>query len=313
MNGNWGLNFKREFLKAVEVKNKEYNSYKQLYVQSVLLGLNDENKKKIEEAISRFYDIAYKNLLDFTSKINNELKSGKAFVFRMEQIDEKKGIYDLIRYDNRNKYGIVRRLFRSEMYDHVFKTYLSKVSNKARNYGFSDKRALIVAGEMAMLQECGRRFEDVYEIFKRLNSIHLLAGPFVVVDEDDNMNNFIRFLSDRFDNATYSRNALLPFESLYSGYFHCYVIDDVVLLELPHEFMHKRSKINHIAIFQNTEIAKWLHRYFEEYEKFFAEKYNNKKSLSDFFQYSDLRLGTLKLDDVANVILKNYETDNRNH
>ena len=276
MKKRWEVDLYAELKKITgEVANIEKQDEEK--VQKCSLGkMAEQHGDKLAKAIDKSYHDGKALLEEILEQIKSDLDSLKqVMIFRIlrEKNVNRADHYELVTFDGKKRKAKIRYVSKRKMYEHIIGHFSWMLRKWSANN--AEEQALFVVGEGEMLQECIERFPSRRDRFNSIESIHYLAGPFMVHKANDRMNDFVRYLvrrSSKKSEITFSRNRLLPLKKLYAGYFHCYIIGDNILLELPHEFMHERSNLNHIILFNNGKYAKKLRDFFGRYAKFFAEK-----------------------------------------
>jgi len=273
------LDFEAALIRALTAVS-DYDREDEFKIQSFLLGGIQESYDEFQRKITSWRNSALDLIGECLIEICEKYDKGNAIVFRMERDGTaKKNRYELTTFIGQKHKAKIDYLTKREMYNRIFETYLDKINSES-NIG-DTLSALIVAGELEMFQENKElhpKFDEALAIHN-IKNIELLAGPLIITNEEGYTNEFLLHLAkktveDKTYETKFMKNKLSPFESLYAGYFHCYVVGDTILFELPHEFMHGKSDENHIAIFTSKRIANEIRAFFDRYIEEFADIIN---------------------------------------
>jgi hypothetical protein len=254
------------------------------------------------------------------SSIQKAYEDKRATVFRISSSNLlQEGKYKFIKFTGEDKEIAVQYTTRARIYSVVLETFIKKLNETECNKASEDREAYIVAGELAMLQEainnCSEQtMEDVKKIFKGLDKIKIMAGPLIVRGKNRPLNDFLSFLLDlKISNKVeFVKNQLKPFTNLYGGYFHWHSVGDVVLLELPHEFMHEGDSDNHIAIFEDKKYVEELKKFYKLYSGVVGATFEGQEtfqSLESFYTSIDIQKGS-NGENIRDILLGRNKSEN---
>jgi len=290
-------------------KKTEYNAEYLNWEKQILDNPDNSQKSQKKVDFSKFESLEAKGIEIFNKLLTTvgvEIKKSKpkARIFlSRKDVDNDKIEYGEYVFKGKDKGKLVkRRIFRfsskpQTLYKACKRLMKIFVDFAKDNAGLSKDNcnsfpSYIAAGEMKTALYASRPLHERLPYFYK-TKIEMIAGPQVVSYDEKHrtapygMNQFVwdtaSYRRDSRETFKVYRNNLIMFDKLLAGYFHFYIIGDVIFAEEPHGVMDTPNSGNTRARFmlQDRELAKDLRTYFEDYKAAFASEVN----IEELFQF----------------------------